>query len=361
MSSNRVIIAAAGAGKTTYLVNEAGGKTNRKIAIVTFTDNNTEEIRQKFIKIHGCVPKWVTIIPWFSFLLKHMIRPYQDSAIYDGVIKGILMVNGVSKKGTNRNDKIHYFHEDKIYSDKIAEFAHKCNEKSNNAVMHRLSLIFDEIYIDEIQDLAGWDLEILKLLFSSEIDILLVGDYRQSTFHTNNSAKNKKAKNESLLTWLYSLEKEFNLTIDTDSLNENYRCPKVVCNLADKLFPSQKAVVCNNITSTDDHFGIFYVNESCIDSYLEMYQPLQLRYDAKTNLNENFQFLTYGSSKGLTVDRVLIYPTKNIKEWILDNKKDLSATIRCKFYVALTRARISVGIVENSKSFSEGEIYKSFD
>jgi DNA helicase-2/ATP-dependent DNA helicase PcrA len=55
----------------------------------------------------------------------------------------------------------------------------------------------------------------------------------------------------------------------------------------------------------------------------------------------------YGKSKGLTFDRVLIYPTNPIVNWNKDQNSKLAPTRRCKFYVALTRARYSVGIVFN--------------
>jgi DNA helicase-2/ATP-dependent DNA helicase PcrA len=45
------------------------------------------------------------------------------------------------------------------------------------------------------------------------------------------------------------------------------------------------------------------------------------------------------------IDRVLIYPTEKIKTYLITGDlKDID-TVRAKFYVALTRARYSVGIV----------------
>ena len=70
----------------------------------------------------------------------------------------------------------------KIYSDKIAKFACRCDERSNGAVISRLSKIYTHIFIDEVQDLAGYDLEFLDKLFLSPLEILLVGDPRQKNF-----------------------------------------------------------------------------------------------------------------------------------------------------------------------------------
>ncbi len=52
-------------------------------------------------------------------------------------------------------------------------------------MIKRISKIFPNIFIDEIQDLAGYDLDILKLLFKSESTILCVGDPRQITYLTH--------------------------------------------------------------------------------------------------------------------------------------------------------------------------------
>ncbi|MGL5437044.1 MAG: hypothetical protein ACRDBO_16985 [Lachnospiraceae bacterium] len=88
------------------------------------------------------------------------------------------------------------------------------------------------------------------------------------------------------------------------------------------------------------------VKEKDIDKYLGEYTPLQLRYDRKTKkINPYYEVKNYGESKGATYGRVLIYPTKKMMDWILcDNKIDNFET-RCKVYVAITRAKFSVGIV----------------
>lgn len=52
---NRLIIAAAGSGKTTYLVKQAMQQSDR-VLITTYTIANEREIRKKFIELNGCVP-----------------------------------------------------------------------------------------------------------------------------------------------------------------------------------------------------------------------------------------------------------------------------------------------------------------
>ena len=72
-----LIIAAAGAGKTTFLVKKAL-EISENVLITTYTDANEQSIRDKFYEINGCIPSNVTIMPWFSLLIKHGISCYQN-------------------------------------------------------------------------------------------------------------------------------------------------------------------------------------------------------------------------------------------------------------------------------------------
>jgi ATP-dependent exoDNAse (exonuclease V) alpha subunit len=76
---------------------------------------------------------------------------------------------------------------------------------------------------------------------------------------------------------------------------------------------------------------------------------LQLRNNATTSIDEDFSYCNFGKSKGKTVDRVLIYPTKGICEWLADSQKPLNEETRAKLYVAITRARYSVAFVVPDK------------
>ncbi|MDU5650250.1 MAG: UvrD-helicase domain-containing protein, partial [Clostridium perfringens] len=94
-SNNRVIIASAGSGKTTKIVRESI-ESNKKILILTYTNDNLQEIKKKFIEVNGIIPFNINIMSWFSFLLREAVRPYQ-ACIYDRKrISNIDFVNGQS-------------------------------------------------------------------------------------------------------------------------------------------------------------------------------------------------------------------------------------------------------------------------
>lgn len=75
--SNKLIIAAAGSGKTTHLVNEALKIKESRVLITTYTEANEREIRKKFFELNGCIPNNITIQTWFSFLIQHGVKPYK--------------------------------------------------------------------------------------------------------------------------------------------------------------------------------------------------------------------------------------------------------------------------------------------
>ena len=89
------------------------------------------------------------------------------------------------------------------------------------------------------------------------------------------------------------------------------------------------------------------------------YSPLQLRYSKATKINEIYESKNFGESKGSTYDRVLIYPTKPILDWVLNNKQFNSFESKCKFYVAVTRAKYSVAIIcDNNINTESLPVYK---
>lgn len=351
---NKLLIASAGAGKTTLIVKEALACSD-SVLITTFTEENEKEIRKKFIELNnGVIPPNVTIQTWFSFLIEHGAKPYQGKLTYKK-IDGLLLVNeksGMKYKGrfpayfSEDDVDNHYFTSDyRIYSDKLSKFAVKCNEKSNGYVVERISALFQNIFIDEVQDMAGYDLEFIKLLLETDSIVKMAGDPRQVTYHTHFSSKYKKYVEGKIQEFVQNECKKIDCQIDTDTLRGSWRNNKDICDFANKLFPDQPQ--CESLQEeTTDHDGVFFVEEKNIEKYIEKYSSLQLRYDRRTKkIHPDFKVKNFGESKGATYERVVIYPTKKMLDWILKGTQIDSFEIKCKFYVAVTRAKFSVAIV----------------
>lgn len=98
--NNICYIASAGAGKTTKIVEDAVNNSNndstKKIAIITYTQNNQAHIRNKLAS-HNLGYK-VVVMGWFEFLLKHWITPFKTT-LFPHLIDthlGVSFVNGKS-------------------------------------------------------------------------------------------------------------------------------------------------------------------------------------------------------------------------------------------------------------------------
>lgn len=347
-NNNKVMVAAAGSGKTTFLIEESLKITKHPVLITTFTEANKDEIKKKIHEQSKYIPSNITVQTWFSFLLQHGVRPYQDYLFSELSKKPINSIHWVDSARDHKeeNNKQHYINnKNQIYSNKIAKFAVKCDEKSKGSIIDRLSRIYPSIFIDEAQDLAGYDLDFLKLLFNSSIHVTLVCDPRQGTYSTNNSQKNKQYRKEKIIDFLKKLP---NIEIDS-KLNKNYRSVSEICLFSDKLYPEYQPTESGN-NEENQHRGVFLVRKEDVNEYLNLYKPIQLRDSRKKILKNNFDVMNFGESKGLSFDRTLIYPTQPIENWLKDNKEELPAISKAKFYVAITRARFSVGIVYDYKN-----------
>ena len=363
MYNNKLILACAGAGKTEFIVNNALSKcTDKKVLITTYTNANEEEIKNRIISKKGCIPSNITVQSWWSFLLQHGVKPYQNYILKKDV-EGLLLVNSKSGHrnsqvywGKNNPEKYYLSENKKIYSDKIAVFVYEANTDGDNkdCVINRLQGIYDNIYIDEVQDLVGYDLEIIKMLFTSSINIILVGDTRQCTYQTHYATKHQKYVGKIHCFLKKELPKRPKVTFKyyTRILKKSYRCNADICNVANQVYGDSDCILMESSFNEENvHKGVFLIKVKDLESYLKEFTPIQLRTAKNTEgVNSAYDAINFGQSKGLSFDRVVIFPTNNIKKWIKgDEYKD------AKLYVALTRAKHSVALVYN---YSDNESYR---
>ncbi|TBX78050.1 ATP-dependent DNA helicase [Rhizobium laguerreae] len=359
---NKLVIAAAGSGKTTYLVNEALAIQDRRVLITTYTESNEEEIRRKFFEINGSVPGNVHIQTWFSLLIQHGIKPFQGR-LFDWEVVGMRLDSkrsGLRYKnaqgfpvywGEKELQRYYFDRRNHVYSDKLAKLVIRCNKESAGAVFERFSRIHPYIFVDEVQDLAGHDLDILMELFKSPSHVVLVGDPRQVTYLTHLEARHEKYRSGGIEGFIRdTLPKNLACDIDVTSLAASHRNSAVICALASKLYPAMAATAACNCAGCRQaaplDAGLYIVRRKDLPRYLETGQPLQLRWGSNVKVGSaNLPTLTFGRAKGLGFDRVVIYPTRDMVSWLKDTRFKLEAETRAKFYVALTRARHVVAIV----------------
>src|SRR5580692_16296 len=277
--SNKILFASAGAGKTTEIVTQALSMRPQKVAITTFTLKNVEEITRKVIELNGCVPPEITIYPWYTFVLHEMARPYQGF-VHAKRVDGVHFAKGATRTRFPKTDVARYYcdRENNVYSDRLGDFALLCNKASGGKVINRLKDMFAHIFVDEVQDLAGFDIDVLELLLRSPTGMTLVGDVRQATFRTSYAPKNKKFCG---LGFVKKAEAWRNAGLcDVTFLAHSRRCIQSICEVADLIFPHLPNAESKNTKQTE-HDGVFAVRSAHVEEYRRRYQPQILRRDRR--------------------------------------------------------------------------------
>ncbi|MGI5213418.1 UvrD-helicase domain-containing protein [Plantactinospora sp. CA-290183] len=341
-AGNRAVIAAAGSRKTQLIIDAALADPTRRTLITTYTEENLAQIRRRLAEATGLVPAHITTMPWFTFLLREAARPFQASLT--GRIDDIRSLNfhGSRSRFVRRENVLPYYFDRHggMYRDGVTDFVCRADDASAGAVVRRLAAMYDNIYIDEFQDLVGYDVDFVDKLFASTMSVTVVGDPRQHTFATNNGPRNKKYRGAGILDWFHRPQ----MTCELEIRAESWRCHQVICNWSDRLFPNMPPTTSRNHCETG-HDGVFKIAEEDVHAYVAKYDPKVLR-DRVTTPTLGLPAMNIGLSKGSTYDRVLIFPTQPMRKYL--KTADLAA-LRApdRLYVAVTRAKHSVTFVVN--------------
>ncbi|MGN8119682.1 UvrD-helicase domain-containing protein [Labrys sp. 22185] len=346
-SANRIILASAGSGKTTNLVTEASADAASRAALVTYTLNGRGELTGKAYSQFGAIPPHLTISTWYTFVLTHFVRPYQNH-LYGPRVQCINFkrvpdnLRTISKSATA---KFYFSSPGHLWRDRVTDFACQLIEKTGGLPLRRFEGIFGRLYIDEVQDLSGWDLELIQHLLGSKVQLFLIGDHRQATFSTNDNPKNKPYWGEKIIKKFEEWEVAGLARIEHAS--HSHRCNQAICNFVDRIFPHSRKTTSLNAEITP-HDGLFFVRQSDVPAYMAEFAPQPLRYNRtrKVALGEP---LNFGEAKGMTFQRTLIYPHGPFEKYLCtENLADAGKEL-AKIYVSITRARASVGFVVPDK------------
>lgn len=339
-SQNVAILAAAGSRKTECVVETALAVPNGRVLITTYTDENQRHIVHRIEQKVGVVPKHITIMGWFSFLITQCIKPYQRALTGQPFKIGGLNFEGRRDRRAKKSELRYFIDRNAdLYRDGVSDFAIALNTKTNGAVVKRLERIYSCLLIDEVQDLVGYDLDVLDLLLSSQINLMMVGDPRQHTFATNLSPKHTKYRGPGLMQWFS--ERKDRCILETR--NYSYRCNQAICDFADTVFPDMPPTKSHEVSATG-HDGVFTVSASLLEDYLRDFGPVTaLRYNKNADTC-GLPATNIGLAKGSTHDRVIIFPTKPMLTFLKDGDASKLKSPE-KLYVAVTRARFSVAFV----------------
>lgn len=368
MINKKCYIAAAGAGKTTFLVNDIISSHNgAKVGFVTFTVQNQRNAETKIRSRFGYLPSNIKILGWYEFLLRYLVNPYKAdivdclntrriSLIFDEDFSRVRKAeDGNYYAKYKQGDKVKkYFTKNwEIHKDLLAEFAWECLKVNKESVAKRLNESFDALYLDECQDFGNHDLDILKHIFKTFTGkVYMATDPRQNIIKTTKFGNKYSGKIDEFINEKVNLKARTYVELDYDTLSYTHRCIKDICDMATQLFEHLPTTECNCQKCRERRQGyagvkgIYVVPESEIKAFLSSGQSMSIVYSKTEKAPLYGKVLTIGHSKGLEADVVLLYPTKDMLKFFLTNRSiELKDGTRNKLYVAMTRARYLLGIV----------------
>lgn len=340
---NRVTLAVAGSRKTQSIVDAcvSGDGTKRRLAL-TYTLTGQNELTRRLEREcpAGSTPD---VMGWYAFLMRHWVRPFLP-LLFPHRRLGGLNFDGEPVRGRFATGAGRFLDgQSHAYKLHLSKLALDVAAKSDGALIDRLSRIYDEIYIDEVQDLTGCDLHVVGALMDSTICLEMVGDIRQSVFDTNPRDQTlKQFRGVKMLDWFLQQQAAGKLEIAESTTT--WRSNQEIADFSDRIFSESDfafAATKSAQSVETDHDGVYAVPVEHALEYARTFTPLCLRDSKRTARDVPLPFMNFGKVKGLTVDRALIFPTGPIESFIATGK-ELAPKSACGLYVAVTRARHSV-------------------
>lgn len=322
----RIILAVAGSGKTTYIIDQLC-LTKRHI-LLCYTTENYNVLRENIIKKFNCLPPNIFLFTLFSFLYSFCYRPLCEDYAQNGI--SFLKPPGPRAPNVNSRTK-------QIYSSRLSL---EIYEKKLRYI-DRINKYFDSIFIDEAQDFASYDFDWLLSLAETNKPVLVVGDFYQHTF--NSSTNNKKNNNLYKKGQTYYLDRFDKFHKDTKTLSKSYRCPPSVCD-----FISNNIGIKIESHNSNPSEILFIEEESKINSIMKdnsikkLFYQNHYKYDCSSN--------NWGNCKGNTYANVCVVLNPNTYKLYNENKlKELKSATRAKFYVACSRTKGNLYFIDESK------------
>lgn len=350
MAHSCLTLSVAGSRKTQGIVEQcAAAPVESRILVLTYTAANQRELRKRFSNCAGDHLQ-IEVMGWFSFLIRHFVKPFLPYKYDDVRVRGFDFKSSPMRGLSNESKEKYFNSSNEVRKVHLPQLAYLIEKACPGAPQKRLSCIYQKIYIDEVQDLGGYDLEILNLLILSGLEIEMVGDVRQAILLTNErERKNKPYKYMNVWNWYCKQERLGNIEIIQN--NRSYRCRQEICDFADNLFDEkwgfEKTVSLNE--KTTEHDGLFIVRLNDIPDYIDAYSPIMLRKSSSCGRGMPYGFINFGKAKGLSWERVMILPTTPILNYLLSGT-ELTDNQAANLYVAVTRAEQSVAFISDTLS-----------
>lgn len=327
----RLILAVAGSGKTALVIDKLN--LDERFLILTYTENNFHNIKNRVFQKFGYIPENIKIFTYFSFLYSFCFKPFLQDQLD---VKGINFERCPNKfaQGLDR----YIDNGSRVYSNRLVKLIESQNSMGH--VVDRLKKYFDMIIIDEVQDFAGHDFNLLNYIATANNKILFVGDFFQHTFDTSSDGAVNKNLHDDLTRYLAKFQ-NMGLLIDIDTLRHSFRCSPSICryitkNLGINISSHRKDETTINFIDTESVAKTIFDDNKIVKLFYREHH----KYTCHSN--------NWGNSKGqndFTDVCVVLNPT-TLKHFRENNLSELKSQTKNKLYVAITRARGNLFFIE---------------
>lgn len=361
--ARKVILAVAGAGKTYHICHAIN--PNKRNLVLTYTNENVRNIISELKDMgHGEVPYLTDVMTFDSFVYRYAICPFNPSIraafsdCNDTSIGGLTwndpppQMLGKGKNGRpNPNYEVnskwrHYTtRSGKYYGERMCELVMrvgKNREKLINRVVAHVKAFYDYVAFDEFQDFRCHKYDFMLGLARKLDDVILVGDYYQHSV-SGRTNSGKPFDNVSYNVFVEKLE-NIGFQVDVSTLSASRRCSDQVCAVVRDALGiiihgrTEAIGTVIRVTDRDEAERLFREKEL---------PKLLWNKDSLLPMMENT--ISWGRSKGDTYKDACVVLTKSTN-FIMQThgKYSKDDTVKNKLYVALTRAKRNVYLVDNT-------------
>ncbi|MGQ8919829.1 AAA family ATPase [Pseudomonas fluorescens] len=327
-----VIFAVAGSGKTSLVIDRLS--LDQRSLIVTYTENNYRQLRHRIIQKFGTIPPNITVMTYFSFLHGFCYRPLLQLELNTRGMNFRLPTN----PRTPLSDMARFRDASRrLYYNRLAKLLEM--RKCIPAIRARIERFYDCVYVDEVQDFAGHDFNLLLDISKAKAGMTFVGDFYQHTYDTSRDG----SVNKSLHDDINKYEKRFRdagIKVDKTTLGHSWRCSTTVCDFINAKLQitmgAQQERVSEIITIEEpEQAAILHADPNVVKLFLKEHD----KYDCHS--------LNWGASKGMDhFEHVcVVLGADTWKRYRNGNLHEANPQTRNKLYVACSRANGDLYIV----------------
>lgn len=323
--------------KTSYLLKDL--HEDKRSLILTYTIANTKNIYDGIISKFGYFPTNIKLMSYFTFLYSFCFRPY---FLKESKAKWIsfLPPPDFTRMLKRDNAKFYISTWERIYHNRIAEYI--LNNWWAIYLQNRLEKYYDKLYIDEVQDIWGYDFSLLEEVVKANIDHLYVWDFFQHTFDTSRDWKMNWGLYKDHKKYLAKCKKIW-LSIDTTTLINSHRCNTITCDfIRDKIwipiFSTSKRSWEIELIDNQESADIIFNDNWIVKLFYQNFH----RYSCFSN--------NWGNCKWVDeyYDVCVVLNPGTMTAFKEDTLNSLPDQTKNKFYVACTRAKWNLYFVADT-------------